>query len=86
MPPAGPLGLLGELQPLACQLFILAPELEIADVARELPAFCRMGAEFFGTGLHMPLFDSRSIFRQFTAENATALDSSAQPPCPMLLQ
>jgi hypothetical protein len=82
----GPLGLLGELQPLACQLFILALELEIADVARELPAFCRMGAELFGTGLHMPLFDAAEHFPGIHRRECNRLDSGARPPCPMFLQ
>jgi len=70
--PARPFGLLGELQPLARQLFILALELEIADVARELPAFCRMGAA---------LFDDSGIFAELSAENATA----RRPRCPTAL-
>jgi hypothetical protein len=50
-------------------------------VARELPAFCRMGAEFFGTGLHAPLFDDSGIFAELSAENATA----RRPRCPTAL-
>ena len=42
---ATPFRLLGELEPLARQLFILAFDLGIANTARKLPAFYRVGAE-----------------------------------------
>jgi hypothetical protein len=51
-----PFGLLGELDPLSRQLFVLAFDLGIANAARELPAFCRVGAEFLGSRLHVELF------------------------------
>jgi hypothetical protein len=40
-----------------------------------------MGAEFFGTGLHVPLFDDSGIFAELSAENATA----RRPRCPTAL-
>jgi hypothetical protein len=48
--------LLGQLEPLARQLFILAFGLRIATATREFPAFCRVGAEFIGSRLHAALF------------------------------
>lgn len=82
--PAGPFGPFGELQPLACQLFILALELEIAHVGRELPALCRVGAEFFGTGLHVSHFDDLEHFPGIHRGECNNLDSSAQPLCPAM--
>jgi hypothetical protein len=49
-------GQLGQLEPLARQLFILAFDLRIANAVREFPAFCRVGAEFLGSRLHAALF------------------------------
>jgi hypothetical protein len=50
-----PLGVLGEFQPLACQLEGKTPELAIADAARQLPALGRVGAKFLGPRLHVAL-------------------------------
>ena len=83
--PTAPLGLLGELQPLARQLFVLALELEIANVARELPAFGRVGAEFFGTGLHVALFDDFEPSFRSSAGRCAGRSSGAQPPYPPCL-
>jgi hypothetical protein len=49
-------GQLGQLEPLARQLFILAFDLRIANAVREFLAFCRVGAEFLGSRLHTALF------------------------------
>jgi len=73
-----PFGLLGELQPLARQLLVLALELEIANVARELPAFCRMGAEFFGTGLHTHSLRQLGAFSRSSPRKMRP----ARPPVP----
>ena len=49
-------GLLGELEPLARQLFILTFDLRIANAVREFPAFCGVGTVFLGSRLHAALF------------------------------
>jgi hypothetical protein len=50
-----PFGLFGQLDPPARQLFILALDFGIANATRELPTFCRAGAEFFGSRSHAAL-------------------------------
>jgi hypothetical protein len=66
---------LRELQPLACQLLAQAFVLEIADAIRELLAFCRVSAEFFGTRLHGTLPRPMSVTR-----NRSELIGSAVSP------
>jgi len=46
---AAPFGLLREFDPLARQLFVLTFDLGIANAARELPAFRRVGVELLGS-------------------------------------
>jgi hypothetical protein len=61
-PPLAPcttLALLGELQPLARQFFV-APFALLVPAVRGLPAFCRMGADAFGSHIEMAAQTERS--------------------------